>query len=71
MRRQKACEFCEDERWETIDVGRNASASMEVYPDNCHISVVVQGTSDDGELTGEETLTIEMNFCPVCGRKLT
>ena len=71
MRRQKACEFCEDEHWTTLEAGRNASTSVEVYPGVSHIAIVAQGFSDDNEMTGENTMIIELNYCPVCGRKLT
>ena len=55
---------------ETNDNTRNVRADVEIYPDNGVIAFCVQGLSDDGELTAEESVDVPMNFCPACGRKL-
>ena len=70
-RKRKPCEFCEQEQIIQTDYdARNVSAQVEIYPDNCLLAFVVQGKSDDGELTHEQSFDIEMAFCPVCGRNL-
>ncbi len=72
MARKKPCEWCEVEQIITVAEGHgNVQASVEVYPDNCFIGVVVIGINDDGEMTGKHCIDIPMNYCPNCGRKLT
>ncbi len=71
-RRRKPCEWCESEQFFHLgdDNAKNVRADVEIYPDNGVIAFCVQGLSDDGELTAEESLDIPLNFCPACGRKL-
>lgn len=69
-RRKKPCEFCED-TWfsDSIDRRNGYSLWYEVYPYNNHIAVFAQAKDEEGELI-EDCVEIEMNFCPVCGRRL-
>lgn len=70
-RKQKPCEWCEQEHFiQSEQDARNVSATLEIYPDNCTMAVIIQGISDDGGLTHEESWDIPMNFCPNCGRRL-
>ena len=72
MAKKKPCEWCGSEQIITVAEGNgNVQASVEVYPDNYFIGVVVIGINDDGEMTGEHCIDIPMNYCPNCGRKLT
>ena len=41
---------------------------QEVYPDNMLIGITVTGTAEDGTYV-ELKQDIQMNYCPVCGRK--
>lgn len=68
-RKTTPCEFCEKEWLQGVEM-KNASVAVEVYPDNVHIAIVIQCIDDDGEMTGEESLDIPMEYCPKCGRKL-
>ena len=70
-RRKKAieCEFCQEEWFDNRELP-NASLAVEVYPNNTHIAIVIQSMTDDGEMNGEESTEIPMNYCPVCGREL-
>lgn len=69
-RRKNPCEFCED-TWfsDPIEWRNGFSLWYEVYPYNNHISVIAQANDEEGELI-EDYVQIEMNFCPVCGRRL-
>ncbi len=70
-RKQKPCEWCEQDQFIQTDYNaRNVSVQLEVYPDNGTMSILIQGLSDDGALTHEESWDVPMNFCPNCGRKL-
>lgn len=70
-RKKKPCEWCESEQFfGTEDGAKNVSASLEVYPEEAFMGVIIQGLSDDGELTHEERFDIPMHFCPNCGREL-
>lgn len=68
-RKTTPCEFCEQEWFQNVDM-RNVSVAVEVYPENTHIAINIQGIDDDGGMTGEESLDIPMEYCPNCGRKL-
>ena len=70
-RKKKPCEWCEQEQIIQTEYGApNVSGQLEVYPDNCLMAVCIQGLSDDGAMTHEETFDIPMYYCPNCGRKL-
>ena len=66
-RKNEPCEFCSDEHY-TNDEYHGLQLSMEVYPDNNLIAIMAQGTMDDGHFA-EHKMDIQMNYCPVCGRK--
>ena len=68
-RKRKPCAFCEREAIDTIELP-NANAQIQIYPDNCLVSFWVSSQTDDGELNGENDFSVEMNWCPVCGRKV-
>ena len=69
-RKIKPCEFCEAETASDYVEGRNGFCIWyEVYPFNNLIAFIAQANSEGGELI-EGSLDIEMNYCPVCGRRL-
>ena len=70
-RKQKPCEWCDQELIIRTDYdARNMSGTLELYPDQALMAVCLQGISDDGALTYEQSIDIPMNYCPNCGRKL-
>ena len=66
-RKRTPCQFCEQEHY-TNDTFHGVQLSTEVYPDNRLIGITATGTAEDGTYV-ELRQDIEMNFCPVCGRK--
>ena len=68
MAKKKLCEFCEPEftKVESMD---NNNLTMEVYPGKM-ISAVAFFFDPKTEETYEATVSIPMDFCPVCGRRL-
>ena len=68
-RKRKPCEFCEEEQIDNI-ILKNAFAQVEIYPYNNLISFSVTSQDDDGAMNGEDDFSFEMNWCPVCGRKV-
>lgn len=69
MRRQKPCEFCENDNWWSSDGTRGHQLCIEVYPYNCILAVTSFAEGENGE-TEELHEEVELNFCPRCGRKL-
>ena len=70
-RKVKACDFCNGEYESEYRDHRNGYCLwMEVYPNNHLIAVIAQANDENGDMI-EDFLNIEMNYCPVCGRKLT
>ena len=69
MARKKPCEFCEDEHFESMDGSNHHQLYIEVYPFNNFIGFTSYATGADEE-TEELYGQLEMNYCPVCGRKL-
>ena len=70
MARKKPCEFCEEEWASDYKDHRNGYCLyMEVYPFNNKIVVISQANDELGEMI-EDCIDIQMNYCPVCGRKL-
>lgn len=67
--RKKPCEWCEEERWWSTDGTRGHQLAIEVYPFNGIISITSFAEAETGE-TDELREEVEMNYCPVCGRKL-
>lgn len=69
-RKRTPCDFCGGEyESEYIDRRNGFCMWAEVYPFNKFIAVICQANDEEGELI-EERLCIDMNYCPVCGRKL-
>lgn len=70
MPRRKYCEFCmDDEPFYDSKEGRNGFYIWcEKYPMNNLIAFIAQANTEEGELM-EADISIEMNYCPVCGRK--
>ena len=68
-RKIKPCEFCEDEQWWTEEGSPGHQIHTEVYPFNNVISFTSFANNEMGE-SEELNSQIEMNYCPVCGRKL-
>ena len=68
-RKTKPCAFCEDEHWHTEDAPNGHQLHLEIYPFNEVISIQSFARDESGETT-ELSMRVEMNYCPVCGRKL-
>ena len=68
-RKKTPCEFCEEEQWWTDDGPNGHQLSIEVYPFNNVISISSFAHDELGE-SHELEASLEMNFCPDCGRKL-
>ena len=69
-RSKKPCEFCNGEYESEYVENRNGYCLwVEVYPDNNLISVLAQANDEDGYMM-EGHIDIQMNYCPVCGRRL-
>ena len=69
-RRVRPCEFCQEDTSSDYVERRNGYCLWyEVYPFNNVISVYCQANDELGEMM-EERIDIDMNYCPVCGRKL-
>lgn len=69
-RKRTPCDFCEDD-WATDykDHRNGYCLWAEIYPFNNLISVIAQANDEEGELI-EDYISIDMNYCPVCGRRL-
>ena len=70
-RKKKPCEFCEDDNfseWYTED--RNGYCMWyEFYPFHKLLTIISQANDENGELI-EHSIDFEINYCPICGRKL-
>ena len=68
-RRKAPCEFCDgthDTEYKTL---RNGFCIwMEVYPENNNLSFIAQSNDENGDMQ-EDAITVQMNYCPVCGLK--
>ena len=70
-RGRKPCEFCGDDREVEYKDGRNGFCLwLETYPLNNTMAFMAQANDENGEML-EESLEVQMNYCPVCGRDLT
>lgn len=70
-RKLKPCEFCEEDNASDYVEGRNGFCIWyEVYPFNNVIALMAQANTEDGFMM-ENSIDIQMNYCPVCGRRLT
>jgi len=69
-RRLKPCDFCAETTFSDYKEHRNGYCLWyESYPFNNLFSVICQANDEEGEVI-EDSINIEMNFCPVCGRDL-
>lgn len=69
MARRKPCEFCDDDHWWTEEGADGHQICVEVYPYNNMIGITSFACRLNEE-TDEMHIELEMNYCPVCGRKL-
>ena len=69
-RARKPCEFCEAESFNSEDGSGKHQLYLEIYPENNFIGITSFATNENTEETEEICMNIEMNYCPVCGRKL-
>ena len=70
-RRRKPCDFCEDNNYGDYIEHRNGYCLWyEFYPFTQNLSVICQANDEEGNLI-EDAITFDVNFCPVCGRKLS
>lgn len=68
-RKRKPCDFCEDEWFQSEEGKDGHQCVVEIYPVNNFIGITSFAVADNGE-TDEIPFTLEMNYCPACGRKL-
>ena len=69
-RSKKPCDFCDGEyEGECITMRNGFCLWAEVYPFNNLLSVLAQANDEDGYMM-ENHIDIQMNYCPVCERKL-
>lgn len=69
-RRKKPCEFCMENNFSDYVDHRNGYCIWyEFYPENGNLSFIAQANDEEGQLI-EDYITIQANYCPVCGRKL-
>lgn len=70
MAKKKPCEWCEDDDYGEPQEGRNGFCVwLEVYPYNNLIAFTAQANDEEGAMQ-EAYVTMPMNYCPNCGRKL-
>ena len=70
MAKKAPCDFCNGEyEAEYIEHRNGYCLWLEVYPFNNVMAVMSQANDENGELI-EDHIDIQMNYCPVCGRKL-
>lgn len=69
-RKRKPCEFCDGEyEGETRENRNGYYIWLEVYPFNNIMAFMAQANDENGELI-EDYIQVQMNYCPICGRKL-
>ena len=71
MKRKKAepCEYCDGDMIQMHGEADDDRLVLELYPGNMvAASAILYNPSD--EETFEDSVSIPMNFCPVCGRDL-
>ena len=69
-RKQKPCEFCEDEVFGDYQEHKNGFMMYyEWYPYNGLFSVIGYANDECGEMQ-EDVVEFKFNYCPICGRKL-
>lgn len=71
MARTKLCDFCNGEYEPDYIQARNGYCLwMDVKPWDNTIDISAQANDEDGFMI-EESISVPMNYCPKCGRKLT
>jgi len=69
-RTRKPCDFCNGEYEAEYKEHRNGYCIwLEVSPDNNVMAFMAQANDDLGEMI-EDCVEVQMNYCPICGRKL-
>lgn len=64
------CDFCSGEYESEYKDHRNGYCLwLEVYLFNNLIAAICQANDENGEMI-EDSIEIQMNYCPVCGRDL-
>ncbi len=66
-KRKAPCWFCEMEHIDQSDEN-GIQLNVEVYPDNQLMGIIASGVNEAGNFN-EAKIDVEMNYCPVCGRK--
>ena len=70
MAKRKPCDFCSGEYEADPVEGRNGFYLWtEAHPENNLLSFLAQANDEEGYLI-EGHMDVQMNYCPVCGRKL-
>ena len=68
---KKACDFCSGEYESEYITHRNGYCIwLEVYPFNNVMAFMAQSNDENEEMI-EDYIEVQMNYCPICGRKLT
>ena len=69
-RKRTPCEFCDpDMGWpDAIDHRNGYCIWLEIYPVRGTMAFIAQANDEMGEMI-EDYITVDMNYCPVCGRK--
>ena len=70
-RKRTPCAFCQDDMYsEYVEHHNGYCIWYEAYPFNNLLAFIAQANDENGEMI-EDSIQIQMNFCPVCGRDLT
>ena len=68
-RREKSCEYCDEEIFLQKTGGNGHQLDVEIYPENCLLAVSSFANGETGEMI-ELKIDLPMFYCPCCGRKL-
>lgn len=69
-RSRKGCDLCREDNFTDGVSGRNGfNIWIEIYPTNNLMAFMGQANDEEGFMM-EACEEIQMNYCPVCGRKL-
>lgn len=70
-RKIKPCDFCSGDYEQDYIMDRNGYCLwLDVNPFDNVMTVSAQANTEDGFMM-EHSMDIQMNYCPMCGRKLT
>ena len=68
-RKRIPCDFCSGECWpDGVDHRNGYYIWLEIYPESGTMAFIAQANDEMGEMI-EDYITVDMNYCPVCGRK--